>query len=69
MCQSHKSVKCSGYGGASSCQPVIGGCGCITSGKHLSKKKKVEDLNCYLSKLEDKVEDVKAYIQEVETAE
>ncbi len=40
------------------------GCSCITNNAHLSKKKKLDDLKCYLGKLEDKVEDVKEYIKE-----
>ncbi len=42
----------------------ITGCSCITNNTSLSKKKKLDDLKCYLSKLENKVEDVKEYIKE-----
>jgi hypothetical protein len=40
-------------------------CPCKSQNKYLSKKKRIESLNQYLSALEEKVVDVKEYISEL----
>lgn len=44
-------------------------CPCHIEEKFLSKKKKIEVLRHYLDKLEDKVEDIKEYIKELDSSD
>jgi hypothetical protein len=43
-------------------------CACREDNNFLSKKKKIESLKQYLTKLEEKSDDIKEYIKELETA-